>query len=158
MTAPAGPGRHAQRASHDALVFPLYYINKKGQGVTRSVLRTTTRSVLRTTPWTRWGRHAKACCARRPQTRYAWRVIVIAGWYKGPARSAPSRDPTPHWGRHAPKACFARVPRPHYLECHWLYCYARRFSERFRGVPGHPFESGFDLTLRTSLHKATRYL
>jgi protein gp37 len=28
-------------------------------------------------------------------------------------------------------------------------CYAARFSERFRGVPGHPFETGFDLTLRT---------
>ena len=28
-------------------------------------------------------------------------------------------------------------------------CYAERFSERFRGVPGHPFESGFDLTLRS---------
>jgi protein gp37 len=27
-------------------------------------------------------------------------------------------------------------------------CYAERFSERFRGVPGHPFETGFDLTLR----------
>lgn len=27
-------------------------------------------------------------------------------------------------------------------------CYAERFSERFRGVPGHPFEQGFDLTLR----------
>jgi protein gp37 len=27
-------------------------------------------------------------------------------------------------------------------------CYAARFSERFRGVPGHPFASGFDLTLR----------
>lgn len=27
-------------------------------------------------------------------------------------------------------------------------CYAERFSERFRGVPGHPFEPGFDLTLR----------
>ena len=27
-------------------------------------------------------------------------------------------------------------------------CYAERFSERFRGVPGHPFEAGFDLTLR----------
>lgn len=27
-------------------------------------------------------------------------------------------------------------------------CYAERFSERFRGVPGHPFESGFDLTIR----------
>jgi protein gp37 len=27
-------------------------------------------------------------------------------------------------------------------------CYAERFSERFRGVPGHPFSSGFDLTLR----------
>jgi len=29
------------------------------------------------------------------------------------------------------------------------FCYAERFSERFRGVPGHPFESGFDLTLRS---------
>ena len=28
------------------------------------------------------------------------------------------------------------------------HCYAARFSERFRGVPGHPFEKGFDLTLR----------
>jgi protein gp37 len=27
-------------------------------------------------------------------------------------------------------------------------CYAARFSERFRGVPGHPFENRFDLTLR----------
>jgi protein gp37 len=27
-------------------------------------------------------------------------------------------------------------------------CYAERFSERFRGVVGHPFELGFDLTLR----------
>jgi len=27
-------------------------------------------------------------------------------------------------------------------------CYAERLSERFRGVPGHPFSSGFDLTLR----------
>lgn len=27
-------------------------------------------------------------------------------------------------------------------------CYAERFSERFRGVKGHPFERGFDLTLR----------
>jgi protein gp37 len=27
-------------------------------------------------------------------------------------------------------------------------CYAERFSERFRSVPGHPFETGFDLTLR----------
>ena len=28
------------------------------------------------------------------------------------------------------------------------HCYAERLSERFRGVKGHPFESGFDLTLR----------
>lgn len=28
------------------------------------------------------------------------------------------------------------------------HCYAERFSERFRGVVGHPFENGFDLTLR----------
>jgi protein gp37 len=28
------------------------------------------------------------------------------------------------------------------------FCYAERFSERFRGVPGHPFENGFDLILR----------
>lgn len=27
------------------------------------------------------------------------------------------------------------------------HCYARTFSERFRGVPGHPFEQGFDLKL-----------
>jgi protein gp37 len=28
------------------------------------------------------------------------------------------------------------------------HCYAERFSERFRGVKGHPFKTGFDLTLR----------
>ena len=28
------------------------------------------------------------------------------------------------------------------------HCYAERFSERFRGVSGHPFENGFDLTFR----------
>jgi protein gp37 len=28
------------------------------------------------------------------------------------------------------------------------HCYAERFSERFRGVPGHPFEMGFNLKLR----------
>jgi len=27
-------------------------------------------------------------------------------------------------------------------------CYAARFAERWRGVPDHPFEKGFDLTLR----------
>ena len=27
-------------------------------------------------------------------------------------------------------------------------CYAERFAERFRGVVGHPFETGFDLTFR----------
>lgn len=27
------------------------------------------------------------------------------------------------------------------------HCYAERFAERFRGVPGHPFEQGFDLQL-----------
>src|SRR5260370_24941756 len=27
-------------------------------------------------------------------------------------------------------------------------CYAERFAERFRGVTGHPFATGFDLTLR----------
>lgn len=27
-------------------------------------------------------------------------------------------------------------------------CYAERFAERFRGVAGHPFSNGFDLTLR----------
>jgi protein gp37 len=28
------------------------------------------------------------------------------------------------------------------------HCYAERFSERFRGTPGHPFATGFDLALR----------
>ena len=27
------------------------------------------------------------------------------------------------------------------------HCYAETFSERFRGVPGHPFQHGFDLRL-----------
>jgi protein gp37 len=28
------------------------------------------------------------------------------------------------------------------------HCYAQTFAERFRGVAGHPYEHGFDLTLR----------
>src|SRR5438128_213641 len=28
------------------------------------------------------------------------------------------------------------------------HCYALTFAERFRGVPGHPYAVGFDLTLR----------
>ena len=27
------------------------------------------------------------------------------------------------------------------------HCYAETFAERFRGVPGHPFERGFDLRM-----------
>src|SRR4051794_4113018 len=27
------------------------------------------------------------------------------------------------------------------------HCYAETFAERFRGVPGHPYEQGFDLQL-----------
>src|SRR6202034_1825803 len=27
------------------------------------------------------------------------------------------------------------------------HCYAKTFAERFRGVPGHPYEQGFDLRL-----------
>jgi protein gp37 len=27
------------------------------------------------------------------------------------------------------------------------HCYAERFAERFRGVPGHPFKQGFDLKI-----------
>ena len=28
------------------------------------------------------------------------------------------------------------------------HCYAKSFAERWRGTPGHPYENGFDLTLR----------
>ena len=28
-----------------------------------------------------------------------------------------------------------------------MHCYAATFAERFRGVPGHPYEQGFDLRL-----------
>ncbi len=27
------------------------------------------------------------------------------------------------------------------------HCYARTFAERWRGIPGHPYEQGFDLRL-----------
>src|SRR5215210_4659190 len=27
------------------------------------------------------------------------------------------------------------------------HCYAKTFAERFRGVPGHPYQQGFDLKL-----------
>jgi protein gp37 len=29
------------------------------------------------------------------------------------------------------------------------HCYAERFAERWRGISGHPYEQGFDLTLRS---------
>ena len=28
------------------------------------------------------------------------------------------------------------------------HCYAETFAERWRGIPGHHFENGFDVTLR----------
>lgn len=36
-------------------------------------------------------------------------------------------------------------------------CYAERFSERFRGTVGHPFEHGFDLLLRPERLNQPRY-
>jgi protein gp37 len=39
------------------------------------------------------------------------------------------------------------------------HCYAERFAERFRGVPGHPYEQGFDLRLvREKLEEPLRWL
>lgn len=38
------------------------------------------------------------------------------------------------------------------------HCYAETFAERFRGVPGHPFEQGFDLRLvPEKLHEPLRW-
>jgi protein gp37 len=37
------------------------------------------------------------------------------------------------------------------------HCYAERFSERFRGVPNHPFETGFDLTPRPHRLEQPKY-
>jgi len=38
-------------------------------------------------------------------------------------------------------------------------CYAERFAERFRGVPGHPFEYGFDMRLvPEKLHEPLKWL
>jgi protein gp37 len=33
------------------------------------------------------------------------------------------------------------------LKAGCTHCYAETFAERFRGVPGHPYEQGFDLRL-----------
>lgn len=38
------------------------------------------------------------------------------------------------------------------------HCYAEAFAERFRGVPGHPYEQGFDLRLVPSkLHEPLKW-
>ncbi len=38
------------------------------------------------------------------------------------------------------------------------HCYAKTFSERFRGVPGHPYEQGFDLrTVPEKLHEPLKW-
>src|SRR5262245_37873749 len=38
------------------------------------------------------------------------------------------------------------------------FCYAETFAERFRGVPGHPFEQGFDFRLvPEKLHEPLRW-
>jgi protein gp37 len=37
-------------------------------------------------------------------------------------------------------------------------CYAERFAERWRGIPGHPFEQGFDLRLHHErLHQPAKW-
>ena len=68
-------GRWPQRVQGGALVFPLDYINKKGQGVTRSVLRTT--------PWTRWGQ------VPRPRSReyHCQRGLVHSPHYASQMRA-----------------------------------------------------------------------
>ena len=39
-----------------------------------------------------------------------------------------------------------------------MHCYAETFAERFRGVPGHPYEQGFDLRLvPTKLEEPLRW-
>jgi protein gp37 len=35
------------------------------------------------------------------------------------------------------------------------HCYAKTFGERFRGVPGHPFEQGFALYFQAQVHTAS---
>src|ERR1700693_2144472 len=47
-----------------------------------------------------------------------------------------------------PRAFLAQSLRRPSDEDGRLELLSARFSERFRGVPGHPFETGFDLTLR----------
>jgi protein gp37 len=37
------------------------------------------------------------------------------------------------------------------------HCYAERFAERFRGVPGHPYETGFDLLVPGKLTEPLRW-
>lgn len=38
------------------------------------------------------------------------------------------------------------------------HCYAKTFAERFRGVPGHPYERGFDIrTVPDKLHEPLRW-
>ena len=37
------------------------------------------------------------------------------------------------------------------------FCYAELFAERFRGVPGDPFEQGFDLWVQASLEQRQRF-
>ena len=67
----------------------------------------------------------------------------------------------PHRGVHHPFMAMAEQTAIEWTDATWnpvtgcdkispgcLRCYAERFSERFRGVPGHPFEQGFDLRLR----------
>ena len=54
-------------------------------------------------------------------------------WHR--ARRTPTCSSTFRWtrGPSSPRVC--------------KHCYAETFAERFRGVPGHPFEQGFDLRL-----------
>ena len=38
------------------------------------------------------------------------------------------------------------------------HCYAERFAERWRGIPGHPYEQGFDLRLwKSRLHQPAQW-
>ena len=115
--------------------------------------------------------------ANRPVDKYIWPLFgafergLLQYWHLCPGKGRPAQgikpslpynsDPACVCSRYVLRELMSATTQIEWTDATWNpvtgcskitrgcdLCYAERFSERFRGVPGHPFENGFDLTLR----------
>ena len=95
-----------------------------------------------------------AGCRRRPMKPrghrgVAYREAAIPATLRGPSRRPPKTERTmsEHSRIEWTSASWNPVTGCDQVSPGCAHCYAKTFAERFRGVPGHPYEQGFDLRI-----------